>query len=90
MSFEIYFDKTFDRHFNNLKTLFKLSDTGSKKLKLDILDSIELLSENGQLPPEYQDHILVQSPWTGFNEYHVWSDILVVYAQVGIKQERNF
>jgi mRNA interferase YafQ len=44
------------------------------------------LAEVGKLPSAYQDHLLVDRPWGGFNEFHVLDDVLVVYYKVESKR----
>ena len=40
---------------------------------------IELLSETGKLPREYNDHSLT-GEWRGFRECHIKPDWLMIYA----------
>ncbi|GHV40777.1 hypothetical protein FACS1894187_21980 [Synergistales bacterium] len=47
----------------------------------DILRSfhpLALLLNNGVLPPQYRDHPL-KGKWTGYREFHVESDWVVIY-----------
>lgn len=88
--FKIKSTKLFDKRFANLGKYFDLSTD-------DINDAIEAikfsmleLRKHGQLPEEYDDHVLEDAPWTGFNEYHVLDDLLVIYYKVDKRKTIRF
>ncbi len=72
----------FDKRLANLGKYFKLSNDEI----IDAIESIKFsmleLRNTGNLPEDYDNHILKDEPWTGFNEYHVLDDLLVVYYKV--------
>lgn len=46
----------------------------------EIKESIKILANNGELPSEYDDHLLRRSPYINYNEYHVYDDdVLIIY-----------
>jgi len=83
MSYTIVRTKAFDRKLKGLNKYFpKTSQSDLNEVRLAILDAIELLQINGELPDGYNDHVLTRQPWRGFNEFHALDDILVVYFKV--------
>jgi mRNA interferase YafQ len=49
---------------------------------LKLLPPLALLLNNQPLPPQYQDHPL-KGEWTGYREFHVAPDWLIIYQIAG-------
>jgi mRNA interferase YafQ len=45
----------------------------------DLIEAVELLAENGELPPAYRPHKLV-GQWKGVWECHIEADWLLIYS----------
>lgn len=82
--------KLFDKRLANLNKYFALTDDEVKDAIESIKYSMIELRNNGVLPEEYDDHPLKVAPWTGFNEYHVLDDLLVVYYKIEKKGTIRF
>lgn len=83
--YEVTTTKLFDKRLANLKKYFSLTTNEATEALENIKFSIRQLKENGELPIDYQDHVLKDDPWVGFNEYHVLDDLLVVYYRIDSK-----
>lgn len=78
MRYEIDFAKRFWKSPRVLKS--KYSNEQYAEIINEIKESILILSNDGILPKEYDDHLLVKTPYIGFNEYHLYDDdVLVIY-----------
>ncbi|MFT8413056.1 MAG: type II toxin-antitoxin system mRNA interferase toxin, RelE/StbE family [Oenococcus oeni] len=84
--YEIKIEDHFDKQMSSLNKLTSYGDKRNKEVREEILDSIDILEDQGFLPDSYQDHILTDRPWTGFHEYHILDDLLVVYYKVEKKK----
>ena len=84
--YEIKFSKRFLKDIENLQFDFNLSKQEIRMAKNEIFDAVDMLAENGTLPAEYFDHELKERPWVGFNEFHVFCDLLVIYFRIDAKQ----
>ena len=82
--------KLFNKRFANLSKYFKLSDDNIKDAIESIKFSMIELRDTGVLPEEYDDHVLEDEPWIGFNEYHILDDLLVVYYKIDNKHTIRF
>ncbi len=82
--------KLYDKRFANLGKYFALTDDEIKEAIDDIKYTMIALKKDGVLPQEYADHVLVDAPWTGFHEYHILSDLLVIYYKVDKKKNIRF
>ncbi|WP_348636163.1 type II toxin-antitoxin system mRNA interferase toxin, RelE/StbE family [Lactobacillus sp. ESL0703] len=71
---------------DDLQSIFKLTHSEAVEVRNTIIDAIEMLSENQILPVEFDDHILQREPWRDFHEFHVLSDLLVVYYKIDRKR----
>lgn len=88
--FKITTTKLFDKRFANLGKYFNLSDDDIDNAIDDIKFTMVELKDYGELPEEYDDHVLEDEPWTGFNEYHVLDDLLVIYYKVDKRKRIRF
>lgn len=86
MSYDIRLEKTFIKRMDHLTTLFNLSVQDTKDAREAILDAVELLATEGQLPAMYDDHVLEHEPWRGYREFHVLADLWVVYSKIDVEQ----
>ncbi|EHN58999.1 type II toxin-antitoxin system mRNA interferase toxin, RelE/StbE family [Oenococcus kitaharae] len=84
--YEIKIEDHFDKQMSSLNKLTPYGDKRNKEVREEILDSIDILEDQGSLPDSYRDHILTDRPWTGFHEYHILDDLLVVYYKVEKKK----
>lgn len=82
--------RLFDHRLKNLKHIFDLSDTDTLEAIEDIKFTMKQLQYKGKLPKEYDDHELDDEPWVGFNEYHIFNDLLIVYYKVEKKRNIRF
>lgn len=82
--------KLYDKRFTNLGKYFELTDDEIEEAIDDIEYTMVELKSKGTLPQEYEDHVLMDAPWTGFHEYHVLNDLLVIYYKVEKKKNIRF
>lgn len=82
--------RLFDHRLKNLKNIFNLSDADTLEAVQDIKFTMKQLQRQEILPKEYDDHKLEDEPWIGFNEYHIFNDLLVVYYKVEKKKNIRF
>lgn len=85
--YEIRLEKDFVKRMDDLKRLFDLSDRELVDVRETIIDAIEVLSTGEPLAAEFKDHQLTGEPWTGYHEFHVLSDLLVIYYKIDRKKE---
>ncbi|WP_265484634.1 MULTISPECIES: type II toxin-antitoxin system mRNA interferase toxin, RelE/StbE family [unclassified Lactobacillus] len=98
--YQIKTTKLFDKRFANLKKLFNLTQDEANDAIESLKYTMMLLQQNGKLPrngnsstdPDgpYYDHKLTDEPWSGFNEYHILGDVLVVYYKLESKRTIRF
>jgi mRNA interferase YafQ len=84
--FAVTLEATFVKRMDNLARLFKLSLSDANDCRDTIIEAIEILSTGQNLPTYLKDHVLEKEPWTGYNEFHVLDDLLVVYYKVDAKK----
>jgi mRNA interferase YafQ len=72
MSYRIVTTSQFDA---DLKRIRK---TLGRQAIIDIIDSLNVLASEGELPDEYKDHQL-HDHYADEHEYHVYDDLLVIY-----------
>ncbi|MFT8813691.1 MAG: type II toxin-antitoxin system mRNA interferase toxin, RelE/StbE family [Oenococcus sp.] len=84
--YEIKIEDRFDQQMRSLNKLTAYGDKRTKEIREEILDSLDLLEDQGFLPDSYQDHILTDRPWAGFHEYHILDDLLIVYYKIEKKK----
>lgn len=78
MKYEIDFAKRFWKSPRVLKS--KYTNEEYSEIIDEIKESILILAETGSLPVDYDDHVLVKTPYFGFNEYHLYDDdVLIIY-----------
>jgi mRNA interferase YafQ len=82
MSVFLYETSRFKRHMRTMPERLALTKDQARVAINEIVDALDILQEQGTLPPEYgyQLHMLEREPWTGFMEFHALDDVLVVYA----------
>lgn len=85
MRYKIKMEKLFIKRMDNLGKLFHLSNADTSDARETIIDAIANLADGKELPEGYNDHILEKEPWIGYHEFHVFSDLLVVYYKVDRK-----
>lgn len=88
--YKIKTTRLFDKRFANLGKYFKLNNEEIKEAIEAIKFSMKELQSYGELPDAYSDHTLSDEPWTGFNEYHILDDLLVIYYKVDRKKNIRF
>lgn len=98
--YKIRTTQLFDKRFANLKKIFDLTDDEARDAIESLKYTMLLLQQYGKLPHNddnsndpngpYYDHKLTDEPWSGFNEYHILGDLLVVYYKVESKQTIRF
>ncbi|WP_125546801.1 type II toxin-antitoxin system YafQ family toxin [Levilactobacillus lindianensis] len=83
---EVRLEKTFVKRMDSLSNLFQISNEEATEIRDTIIDTIELLANGEELPDVYSDHELSQDPWTGYREFHVMDDMLVIYYKIEVKK----
>lgn len=78
--------KNFNKKLQNLQQLFNLTKSDTKEIISEIKEVMLELEKTGSIPTEYQDHKLTRAPWTGYNEFHVLDDLLVIYFKIEKKK----
>ncbi|MDR0300298.1 MAG: type II toxin-antitoxin system YafQ family toxin [Streptococcaceae bacterium] len=80
--------KIFDKHMSQLTKRFGISNSEALEIVHEIREVKKVLREQATLPKSlgYQLHRLTDAPWTGYMEFHVADNILVVYADLSSKQ----
>jgi len=86
MDCEIRLQQSFVKRMDNLAAIFGLSVQEVREARVAIIDAIELLAAGKALPDYYADHELKREPWSGFHEFHVMDDLLVVYYRIDTKK----
>ncbi|WP_460022994.1 type II toxin-antitoxin system mRNA interferase toxin, RelE/StbE family [Lactovum odontotermitis] len=71
---------------DNLAALFGLTIEQATEVRDTIIDAIEFLALGEKLPEYFLDHVLQREPWSGYHEFHVLDDLLVVYYKVDSKR----
>jgi len=86
MKYEVRLQKSFIKRMESLAAVFGLSEEAAKDARIAIIDAIEYLAAGEPLPENYSDHELKREPWSGYHEFHVLDDLLVVYYRVDAKR----
>ena len=81
LKYEVRFEKSFVKRMDNLQSMFNLSsvDTMDARMITRYVFEILVIEKN-------TDHKLLREPWTGYHEFHVLNDLLVIYYQVDAKK----
>lgn len=61
---------------------YKREKKTNSDLDRDLLDVIEMLSSDADLPERLRDHALT-GEWKGFRDCHVRPDLVLIYEKVG-------
>jgi mRNA interferase YafQ len=61
---------------------YKREKRTESDLDSDLLDVIEMLASDAELPERLRDHALA-GEWRGFRDFHVRPDLVLIYEKVG-------
>ena len=86
LKYEVRFEKSFVKRMDNLQSMFNLSSVDTMDARMKIIDAVEILAMGKELDSAFDDHKLLREPWTGYHEFHVLNDLLVIYYQVDAKK----
>lgn len=87
MNYEVRISKSFDKQLKNLRRDFSLTLDEFNEALDNLFTAIALLEETGKLPKIFEDHTLLDPPWTGFQEFHILENLLAVYFRVDSKHK---
>lgn len=89
MQYEVDFAKRFWKSPRILKS--KYTNEEYSEIIDEIKESILMLAQYGNLPRDYDDHILMKTPYISFNEYHLYDDdVLVIYHRFDSRKLLHF